>query len=755
MEDIPAATDVPAPPPPAVEAVSSATTAQQDPSLPQPSPDAQQPPQASPTGHQASPPPPQPPVADAFIELPTPAAAMDTAAGNQQSTDQPASPMSEMLSDDELLTAQEETTRLPTEAKVLAIQNHTVVVPSYASWFSFTQIHDIERKGLPEFFNERNKSKTPQVYKDYRDFIINTYRLNPMEYLTITACRRNLAGDVCSIIRVHNFLEQWGLINYQVDADSKPIVIGPSYTGHFRITADTPRGFQPLGPNVPYTAREASSQNKGPVPPTPLPTLPASILPSQTVPKKRSADETTDESAMDTTDPTATKKSKHSCRTCGVACDELYFASTKVKEMVLCRNCFVDGRYPSSVNPADFARRDERDQSLLYGDGAAWSDQEMLLLLEGLEMFGENWERIAEHVGTRTKDQCILQFLDIPIEDPFLEEAGGKLGPLQYAMFPFSAADNPVLSVVAMLSSMVKPEVAKASAKAATEALIGAYAKEEEKMEAPVEKVEADEAVPDKKAEEEGTPPTAALTSSEAPVAAPPAPSEPESSAAPPSSSEPEPAAPLAPVEDTMEVDEKDTSEKPVEPAKSETPAPPTTKTESVKAEPPAEEEVEKANGSIVTALESAVGQDGSKVPRTEKLAATALGAAAARAFTIAHTQEEECRRLVERVVELQLQKLAIKMQYFAEIEAVVDAEREDLGRQRKLLAVERTAFRKEKAAFYAARAAGGAGAAGGEHMAVPMVTGGTGLETVKVQEVEVSAEDKESMGSNVIYSVG
>lgn len=31
--------------------------------------------------------------------------------------------------------------------------------------------------------------------------MIDTYRLNPREYLTSTACRRNLAGDVCTIIR--------------------------------------------------------------------------------------------------------------------------------------------------------------------------------------------------------------------------------------------------------------------------------------------------------------------------------------------------------------------------------------------------------------------------------------------------------------------------------------------------------------------------------------------------------------------------
>lgn len=98
----------------------------------------------------------------------------------------------------------------------LISQTHSIILPSYSTWFDMHQINNIERKALPEFFNNRNRSKTPAVYKDYRDFMINTYRLNPVEYLTVTACRRNLAGDVCAIMRVHAFLEQWGLINYQV-----------------------------------------------------------------------------------------------------------------------------------------------------------------------------------------------------------------------------------------------------------------------------------------------------------------------------------------------------------------------------------------------------------------------------------------------------------------------------------------------------------------------------------------------------------
>lgn len=98
----------------------------------------------------------------------------------------------------------------------LVAQTHQIILPSYSTWFDMHKIHPIEVKSLPEFFNNRNRSKTPAIYKDYRDFMINTYRLNPIEYLTVTACRRNLAGDVCAIMRVHAFLEQWGLINYQV-----------------------------------------------------------------------------------------------------------------------------------------------------------------------------------------------------------------------------------------------------------------------------------------------------------------------------------------------------------------------------------------------------------------------------------------------------------------------------------------------------------------------------------------------------------
>lgn len=49
-----------------------------------------------------------------------------------------------------------------------------------------------------------------------------------------------------SACRVHALLEQWGLINYQVDAESRPLPMGPPPTPHFNVLVDTPTGLAPL-----------------------------------------------------------------------------------------------------------------------------------------------------------------------------------------------------------------------------------------------------------------------------------------------------------------------------------------------------------------------------------------------------------------------------------------------------------------------------------------------------------------------------
>ena len=53
-----------------------------------------------------------------------------------------------------------------------------------------------------------------------------------------------------------------------------------------------------------------------------------------------------------------------------------------------------------------------------------WTDEETLLLLEAMEMYKDDWNKVSDHVSTRTQDECILHFLRLPIEDPYLEDEG-------------------------------------------------------------------------------------------------------------------------------------------------------------------------------------------------------------------------------------------------------------------------------------------------------------------------------------------
>jgi len=97
-----------------------------------------------------------------------------------------------------------------------------VAIPSCSYWFDMDKIHQIEKESVPEFFQGR-PAKTPEVYKRCRNYMINLYRKDPANYLSPTICRKNLGGDACTLMRIHNFLEHWGLINFYIEPSSYPI----------------------------------------------------------------------------------------------------------------------------------------------------------------------------------------------------------------------------------------------------------------------------------------------------------------------------------------------------------------------------------------------------------------------------------------------------------------------------------------------------------------------------------------------------
>ncbi|XP_018581432.1 SWI/SNF complex subunit SMARCC2 isoform X2 [Scleropages formosus] len=553
-------------------------------------------------------------------------------------------------------------------------QTHHIIIPSYAAWFDYNSVHAIERRALPEFFNGKNKSKTPEIYLAYRNFMIDTYRLNPQEYLTSTACRRNLAGDVCAIMRVHAFLEQWGLINYQVDAESRPTPMGPPPTSHFHVLADTPSSLVPLQPKASQTP--ASQQ---------LLSFPEKV-------KEKPAD---------------------------------------LQNFGLRTDMYSKKSGPAKSKSAASATRE-------------WTEQETLLLLEALEMYKDDWNKVSEHVGSRTQDECILHFLRLPIEDPYLEDSSCSLGPLAFQPVPFSQAGNPVMSTVAFLASVVDPRVASAAAKSALEefsrmkeevpaALVEAHIRRVEEAartsgrQDPLFGLEGsgiagtDLEEGERPGEIEGEGGTARLLNLEQGVLPmwccvmllclffPEERSEENKSDSQPSEEKRESKESKEPA-----IDEEDRQG---ENGKKE---------EDRERDEEGEREGEKADSEMGDVEKEKEGKEGSEEGRRDgesegerkakverdigegnlaTAAASALAAAAVKAKHLAAVEERKIKSLVALLVETQMKKLEIKLRHFEELETIMDREREALEYQRQQLLADRQSFHMEQLKYAEMRA--------------------------------------------------
>ncbi|XP_072858807.2 SWI/SNF complex subunit SMARCC1 [Pogona vitticeps] len=511
-------------------------------------------------------------------------------------------------------------------------QTNHIIIPSYASWFDYNCIHVIERRALPEFFNGKNKSKTPEIYLAYRNFMIDTYRLNPQEYLTSTACRRNLTGDVCAVMRVHAFLEQWGLINYQVDPESRPMAMGPPPTPHFNVLADTPSGLVPLHlrtAQVPAAQQMLNFPEKNKEKPTDMQNfgLRTDIYSKKTLAKSKSA-----------------------------------------------------------------------------SAGREWTEQETLLLLEALEMYKDDWNKVSEHVGSRTQDECILHFLRLPIEDPYLENSDASLGPLAYQPVPFSQSGNPVMSTVAFLASVVDPRVASAAAKAALEEFSRV------REEVPLELVEAHVKKVQEAARLSGkVDPTYGLESS---CIAGTAPDEPEK--------------PDGAEEEKMETEtdglqtekvkvenkgENEIGDGKIQEGEEERNAEKEPEGDLSQDSRPDEKEAEenKENLEVCKEKESDAGKKRAEPDLSEGNVATAAAAALASAATkakhLAAVEERKIKSLVALLVETQMKKLEIKLRHFEELETIMDREKEALEQQRQQLLTERQNFHMEQLKYAELRA--------------------------------------------------
>ena len=49
------------------------------------------------------------------------------------------------------------------DTEVVVHQANNIIIPSYAAWFHYHSVNAIEKRSLPEFFNGKNRSKTPEM----------------------------------------------------------------------------------------------------------------------------------------------------------------------------------------------------------------------------------------------------------------------------------------------------------------------------------------------------------------------------------------------------------------------------------------------------------------------------------------------------------------------------------------------------------------------------------------------------------------
>lgn len=161
-------------------------------------------------------------------------------------------------------------------------------------------------------------------------------------------------------------------------------------------------------------------------------------------------------------------------------------------EIILCARCFVRGNYRAGLTSSDFKRLDIEEAAAAAAAAASssggrasfgqikseWSEKETLHLLESVLHYGDDWKKVAEHVGNgRSQLECIGRFIKLPFGEQFMATVGGgrqdlvfsdnekeeddddsNLAAKQMRLNPLADTSNPIMAQVCffMVLELVK-----------------------------------------------------------------------------------------------------------------------------------------------------------------------------------------------------------------------------------------------------------------------------------------------------------
>lgn len=332
--------------------------------------------------------------------------------------------------------------------------------PPQAKWFRIDTIHDIEKQALPEFFSGKNPTKTPQIYKEYRDFMITSYRQNIKPQNTITGssgayhphhsavpimaaaaagasssaaamggaagasatsiaaataaaaanpaaggisftmCRRYLTGDVSAIYQVYRFLEHWGLI-----ANHRTSFVADG-AGSLPLDCPIPGADPTIIPSS-----TSSSLN-----------VAAEIISSNNNNNVNNNGNNVDEQQQQ---QQQTNESRSSSSELPVKAEEMVKKeagdddnedNAEAQNVDYGSHHCVFIEHTAGIPDVDDANGNRwiRYEDVIGNEKDIWTDQETFLLLEALKTYS-SWSDVSRYVATKTPRQCLEHFLKLPI----------------------------------------------------------------------------------------------------------------------------------------------------------------------------------------------------------------------------------------------------------------------------------------------------------------------------------------------------
>ena len=102
----------------------------------------------------------------------------------------------------------------------------TAELQSFPSWYHANTVSNLERSLLPEWFDQSAPHRTEASYIQAREKLLKlSTTLGPSRYISFTMARRSIPGDAGSLLKLHTFLSNYGIINADAMNESTPTPI--------------------------------------------------------------------------------------------------------------------------------------------------------------------------------------------------------------------------------------------------------------------------------------------------------------------------------------------------------------------------------------------------------------------------------------------------------------------------------------------------------------------------------------------------